>query len=196
MSATSAEDAVRAADRVGYPVVVKIDSPDVAHKSDVGGVRVGCANADDVRRAFTEMLADVRRRAPTPRIDGVLVQQMIARGIEMILGVKTDPLFGPAIVVGFGGVFVEVLRDVAVRVPPIDVGDAREMIDELRGAALLHGARGRSPADVGALAETIVKLAALADTHRDRLKALDINPLIVLDEGSGVVAVDWLVELA
>jgi len=120
----------------------------------------------------------------------------VAGGTEMILGVKTDPLFGPAVVCGFGGIFVEQLRDVSVRVPPIGRADAMAMVDELRGSAVLRGARGRAPADVDALADTIVRLAALAEAHRQSLRALDINPLLVLDAGRGVVAVDWLIELA
>jgi acyl-CoA synthetase (NDP forming) len=142
-----------------------------------------------------EIVAGVRAKAPAARIDGVLVQPMIAGGTEMILGVKTDPLFGPAVVCGFGGILVEVLRDVSIRVPPLSTDDAREMLGELRGARLLGGVRGRRPADVTALAETLVKLAALAEALGDRLRALDVNPLLVLDEGHGVVAVDWLIEL-
>ena len=191
-----ADDAVRVAARLGYPVVLKIDSPDIVHKTDVGGVRVGCAEAEAVRAAFREMLHEVRRRAPAARVDGVLVQQMVQGGTEMILGVKHDPLFGPAVVCGFGGVFVEVMRDVAVRVPPLDVAEARAMLAELRGSALLHGTRGHRPADVAALADALVRVAQLAEAHRDRIHALDINPLLVLDDGRGVVAVDWLVELA
>jgi acyl-CoA synthetase (NDP forming) len=187
---------VRAAGRVGYPVVLKIDSPDIVHKTDAGGVRVGCQDADSVRQAFQEMLAEVRRRAPAARLDGVLVQRMVAGGTEMILGVKSDPLFGPAVVCGFGGIFVEVLRDVSVRVPPLDASEALEMIADLRGSALLRGARGRPPADVAALADTLVRLATLAEAHRERLRALDVNPLLVLDDGRGVVAVDWLIEFA
>jgi acyl-CoA synthetase (NDP forming) len=113
----------------------------------------------------------------------------------MILGVKSDPLFGPAVVCGFGGILVEVLRDVSVRVPQLSAADAREMLAELRGARLLGGVRGRPPSDVGALADALVRLATLAEAHRDRLEALDINPLLVLPEGRGVVAVDWLIEL-
>jgi acetate---CoA ligase (ADP-forming) len=113
----------------------------------------------------------------------------------MIVGIKRDPLFGPAIVCGFGGVFVEILRDVAVRVPPLDHAEARAMLAELRGAALLHGARGRPPADVAALADVLVRVGRLAEAHRGSLRALDLNPLVVLDDGRGAVAVDWLVEL-
>jgi acyl-CoA synthetase (NDP forming) len=196
IAAKDASAAVAAAERLGYPVVLKIDSPDIAHKTDVGGVRVDCGDSAAVRAAFEEMLADVRRRAPAARIDGALVQRMIRGGREMLLGVKTDPLLGPAIVCGFGGIYVEQLRDVSLRVVPIDGTDAAAMIAELRGAAILSGARGRAPADTRALADAIVGVAALAEAHRDSLRALDINPLLVLDDGHGVVAVDWLIELA
>ena len=194
LPAASADEAVHVAERLGYPVVLKIDSPDIVHKTDVGGVRVGCRDAESVRQTFPQMLDEVRRRAPAARLDGILVQPMVAGGTEMILGVKSDPLFGPAVVCGFGGVLVEVLRDVSIRVPPLDATEALAMIGELRGGVLLRGVRGRPPADIAALTDTLVRLAALAEAHRPRLKALDINPLLVLDEGRGVVAVDWLVE--
>jgi acyl-CoA synthetase (NDP forming) len=194
-SARDAEQAVRAAEAVGYPVALKIDSPDLPHKSDVGGVRLGCADAAAVREGVRAMLHEVRRRAPTARLDGVLVQRMVSGGTEMLVGVKRDPLFGPAIVCGFGGVFVELLRDVAVRVPPLDRAEAMAMLAELRGVALLRGARGRPPADVGALADVLVAVARLAQTYRTSLRALDLNPLLVLDEGHGTIALDWLIEL-
>jgi hypothetical protein len=192
--AKDAEQAVLAAEALGYPVALKIDSPDIVHKTDVGGVRLGCADAASVREGVHAMLDEVRRRAPTTRIDGVVVQRMLGGGTEMIVGVKRDPLFGPAVVCGFGGVFVELLRDVAVRVPPLDRAEALAMIAELRGVALLRGARGRPPADVDALADTLVGVARLAETYATSLRALDINPLVVLDEGRGAVAVDWLIE--
>jgi acetate---CoA ligase (ADP-forming) len=195
-AAKDAGQAVEVAERLGYPVVLKIDSPDIVHKTDVGGVRVGCASAAAVGQACDEMLVEVRRRAPAARIDGVLVQPMIADGTEMILGVKTDPRFGPAVVCGFGGVLVEVMRDVSIRVPPLDEAEALAMIAELRGSALLRGVRGRPPGDVRALAATLVRLGALADAHRERLSALDLNPVLVRGDGRGVVAVDWLVEFA
>src|SRR5262249_55776967 len=129
-------------------------------------------------------------------IQGVVVQPMISGGTEMIVGVKRDPLFGPAVVCGFGGIFVELLRDIAIRVSPIGLDEARAMIEELRGASLLRGARGRPSADIGALADTLVHVAALTEACGERLVALDLNPLLVLEQGRGVVAVDWLIELA
>ena len=194
VAARDAAAAVAAAEQVGYPVVLKIDSPDVLHKSDVGGVRVGLADAAALRAATEEMLAEVGRRLPQARLDGVVVQPMIADGVETILGVKSDPLFGPAVVFGLGGIFVEVLKDVAIRVPPITAEDAREMIGEIRGGALLRGARGRPPADTAALADAIVQLGQLAAAYPRELVALDVNPLLVRPEGKGVVAVDWLVQ--
>jgi acyl-CoA synthetase (NDP forming) len=196
LPAADADAAVASAERLGYPVVLKVDAPDIAHKTDVGGVRLGCGDAGAVRRAFDHMLEDVRERAPAARIDGVLVQPMLAGGTEMILGVTRDPLFGPAVMCGFGGIFVEVMRDVSVRVPPLDTAEALAMVADLRGSVLLRGARGRPPADVAALAEALVGLARLAQVHGEWLRALDINPLFVLEEGRGVMTVDWLVELA
>jgi acyl-CoA synthetase (NDP forming) len=196
LPAADADAAVASAERLGYPVVLKVDTPDIVHKTDVGGVRVGCGDAGAVREAFDHILEDVRERAPAARIDGVLVQPMVAGGTEMILGVTRDPVFGPAVMCGFGGIFVEVMRDVSVRVPPLDTAEALAMIADLRGSVLLRGARGRPPADVAALAEALVGLAKLAQVHGERLRALDINPLLVLEEGRGVMAVDWLVEIA
>ncbi len=194
--ARTADEAATAADALGYPVVLKIESPDVLHKSDVGGVRVGLADAAAVRAAFSEMQDAVRRQRPDARLDGGVVQPMVSGGVEVILGVKTDPLFGPAVVFGLGGIFVEVLKDVAIRVPPLDAVEAREMVEEIRGAALLRGARGRPPADVAALADAIVRLGHLAQAQQGSLLALDLNPVLVLPEGQGVVAVDWLVQFA
>jgi acyl-CoA synthetase (NDP forming) len=193
--AKDAKQAVEAAQALGYPVVLKVDSPDIVHKTDVGGVRLGCADAAAVRKGVAAMLAEVRRRAPAARLDGVLVQPMLTGGTEMIVGIKHDPGFGPAIVCGFGGIFVELLRDVAVRVPPLDHAEALSMVAGLRGAALLRGVRGRPPADVNALADVLVRVARLAETYASSLRALDINPLVVLEEGRGAVALDWLIEV-
>ena len=197
VAAKDAETAVPAADRLGYPVALKIDSPDIAHKTDVGGVRVGCADAAAVRAAIRDMLDEVpaagtRRRGSTAS----LVQRMIGGGREMILGVKTDPLFGPAVVCGFGGIFVEQLRDVSVRVPPIDAADAH---GDDRRAARRRAPVGRARPAAGRRARAGRHARPAGRTGRRvprTLRALDINPLLVLDEGRGVVAVDWLIELA
>jgi acetyltransferase len=196
LAAADAREAVAAAEQVGYPVVLKIDSPDIPHKTDVGGVRLGCADDYSVQQAFAAMLAEVRERAPRARIDGVVVQPLVEGGVETLLGIQTDPAFGPAVVFGLGGVLAELLQDVAIRLPPLDLDDAQAMIAAIRGSALLRGARGRPPADVDALAAAIVRLGDLALEHAGQLVALDVNPLLVLPAGEGVRAVEWLIEFA
>jgi succinyl-CoA synthetase beta subunit len=180
---SSTEEAVAAADELGYPVVLKIESPEVLHKTDAGGVKLGVADAAGVREAYEAIAA-----LPV-RMEGVLVQPMASQGVEMILGVKRDPVVGPAVLLGMGGIFAEVLKDVSLRIPPISEHDAQEMVDELRGKTLLFGARGRPAADVEALVKMIVRVGQLAPS----LGALDINPLLVLPDG--VLAVDALVQL-
>jgi hypothetical protein len=196
LPAKGADEAVRAADQLGYPVALRVDSPDIAPATAVGSARTDCRDASAVRRAVDELLAEVPRRMPGARLDGVLVQRAVAGGIEMIVGVKIDPVLGPAVVCGFGGALAEVVPDVAVRVLPLDAAEAQAMVDELRGRPLLTGVRGHPPADVPALCNALVALARLADVHRGRLLALDIDPLLVLDEGRGTLAVGWRIELA
>ncbi|HLG73160.1 MAG TPA: acetate--CoA ligase family protein [Chloroflexota bacterium] len=193
--ARSVAEAVEAANELGYPAVLKIESPDVLHKTDAGGVRLGCASAEAVRDAYDGIIASVNAHAPSARIDGVLVQPMAGAGVEFILGVKHDPLVGPAVVAGLGGIFAEVLKDVSLRIPPFDEREAEDMIEELRGKALLRGARGRPPADVKALTQAIVRLGELAVALEGQLAALDVNPLLVLPEGQGVLALDALLQL-
>jgi acyl-CoA synthetase (NDP forming) len=192
--ATTPEAAAAAADTFGYPVVLKIASADIAHKSDLGLVRVGVADRDDVRAVARELLDIAAKRAPEARLDGVLVQQQIGDGVEMIVGIVTDPVLGPAITVGTGGVFAEVLRDVATRPLPIDRSDAREMVASLRGSALLAGARGRPPCDVEALLDVIEATARLASAAGGRIAELDLNPVVVTPDGA--LAVDSLIVTA
>lgn len=192
--AATADDAVAAADRFGYPVVLKIASADFPHKSDVGLVKVGVADAAAVRATFDEFIARAKQVNPKAAIDGVLVQQMVTGGTEMIVGVTRDSQLGPAVMVGTGGIFAEVLRDVAVRPLPLDRADAREMVESLRGVALLKGARGRPAGDIEALVDVILKVADMAATCGDRLAELDLNPVIVNERGA--IAVDSLVVAA
>lgn len=195
-AASDAEEAVREAAAVGYPVVLKILSADIAHKTDIGGVRLRLGDAASVRRAFDEILASAHRAAPQARIDGVIVAPMVNRGIEMILGVVRDPVFGPIIMCGLGGVFAEVLRDTALRVAPIELDEAHAMLGELRGRRLLDGVRGAPPADVDALARAIVALSELAIHQDDAIDSLDINPFIVLAKGEGAMALDAMIVTA
>ncbi|WP_030787628.1 acetate--CoA ligase family protein [Streptomyces sp. NRRL S-920] len=187
---TSAAAAVRAAGLVGYPVVMKASGPQLAHKTELGLVKVGLTSASQVRDAYRE-LTDIARYEDAP-LDGVLVCQMVERGVEMVVGVTRDPLFGPTVTVGLGGVLVEVLQDVAVRVPPFGEDQAKAMLRELRGRALLDGVRGAAPCDVDALVEVVLRVQRMALELGGELAELDINPLMVLPRGQGAVALDAL----
>ncbi|TEU15212.1 MAG: hypothetical protein E3J25_04035, partial [Anaerolineales bacterium] len=179
-----------------YPVVLKVLSPAIQHKTEIGGVRAGLQNERAVATAFREVMEVARRHHPRARLAGALIQEMISPGaVEVILGVLRDPDFGPVVVFGSGGVLVELLEDSSLRLPPLSREDALEMIRETRGARLLQGFRGRPPADVAALAGALVRLSQLALDLGDLIAALDINPLMVLPAGQGVRAVDVLVEV-
>ncbi|MFJ4962864.1 acetate--CoA ligase family protein [Streptomyces sp. NPDC088729] len=187
---TSAAAAVRAAGPVGYPVVMKASGPHLAHKTELGLVKVGLTSASQVRDAYRE-LTDIARYESID-LDGVLVCQMVERGVEMMVGVTHDALFGPTVTVGLGGVLVEVLHDAAVRVPPFGEEHVRDMLGELRGRALLEGVRGGSPVDVDALVEVVLRVQRMALELGEDLAELDINPLVVLGRGQGAVALDAL----
>jgi acyl-CoA synthetase (NDP forming) len=192
----TAEEAVEAAQRIGYPVVLKILSPDIQHKTEIGGVRVGLGDETAVVTAFHEVMEAARRHYPQAQIGGTVIQQMMpADAVEVILGMLRDPDFGPVVVFGSGGILVELLKDSSLRLPPLSREEALEMIHETRGARLLQGFRGRPPADIDALADALVRLSQLAVDLGDLIAALDINPLMVLPRGQGMRAVDVLVEL-
>ncbi|MEU6685276.1 acetate--CoA ligase family protein [Streptomyces sp. NPDC046832] len=187
---TSAAAAVRAAGLVGYPVVMKASGARIAHKTELGLVKIGLTSASQVRDAYRE-LTDIARYEDVA-LDGVLVCQMVEQGVEMVVGVAHDDLFGPTVTVGLGGVLVEVLRDTAVGVPPFGEEQARDMLAGLRGRALLDGVRGRPPADLDALVEVVLRVQRMALELGDQLAELDINPLMVLPQGQGAVALDAL----
>ena len=193
MLCTSAAEAVRAAKAIGYPVVMKISSPDLLHKSDLGLVEVGRrlrqGGARDVRRADAQ--GAPARPGKSGRVDGVLVCELVTGGVEMVVGVSQDPLFGPVVMVGLGGVFVEVLGDVTFRVPPFGRDEADRMLRELQGFPLLEGVRGAKPADVEALVDVIMNVQRLALDLADEVAELDVNPLVVKPRGA--VALDALV---
>ncbi len=194
--ATTAAEAVEAARRIGCPVVLKILSPDIQHKTEMGGVRVGLKDEMAVVTAFHEVMEAARRHHPQARLEGALIQEMIPRdAVEVILGVLQDPDFGPVVVFGSGGILVEFLEDFSLRLPPLSREEVLEMIHETRGVRLLQGFRGRSPADIDALADALVRLSQLAADLGDLIAALDINPLMVLPGEQGVRAVDVLVEV-
>ena len=193
--ATRPENAASLAAVIGFPVVMKIMSPDIPHKTEAGGVRIGVADGEQAKAVYDELVANARRFAPQARIDGVLVQEMVAGGTEVILGVNNDPLFGPAIMVGLGGVYAEVLHDVSFRLAPITLSEAHEMLRELRTFAILDGARGKPKCDIDELAVTLTRLSALAVDLKDHVAELDLNPLFVLPKGRGVRAGDALIKL-
>ncbi|MBI2169420.1 MAG: acetate--CoA ligase family protein [Actinobacteria bacterium] len=188
---TSSAEAARAAAKTGFPVVLKASSPDLLHKSDLGLVRVGLSSAGEVKRAYGELMDTVAEKAPRAQVEGVIVSEMVEGGVECVVGVSQDDLFGPTIMFGLGGIFVEVLHDVTFRVPPFDRAEAGRMIREVQGFPLLAGARGRAKADLGALVDVILKVQRLALDHAGSLAELDINPLVVRTKGA--VALDALV---
>ncbi len=188
----SATAAVRAAQSLGFPVVMKVSSSDLLHKSDLGLVKVGVDSAKQVRAIYDELMTRARRAGgKRVRIDGVLVSEMVTGGVETVVGVSQDPLFGPVVMVGLGGIFVEVLKDVTFRVPPFDRDEAERMLHELQGFPLLEGVRGGKPVDVGALVDVVMKVQRLALDLAGDVAELDVNPLVVRPRGA--VALDALV---
>jgi acetyltransferase len=195
VAANAASGAVEAAQTLGFPVVLKVDSADIAHKTEAGVVRIGLQNDAAVRSAYEEIMANAAKNAPEASVKGVLVQEMVSGGVEMIVGIKYDPQLGPMLVFGSGGVMVEVYNDVAVRHCPITRAEALDMISEVKAAKLLRGFRGKPPADVDALADTLVSVSQMAVHLEGAIAEADINPLMVLPAGQGVKAVDALIVL-
>jgi acyl-CoA synthetase (NDP forming) len=189
VSASTMEEARAAAEQMGYPVAIKVISEQISHKSDVGGVQLNLRNGPAVEAAFEDMLKRIHQSYPEAKIDGVLVQPMATGGQELILGGRQDPNFGPVVLIGLGGIFVEVLEEVSLRVAPITPKEAHEMIDELRGAPILKGARGHKPSDLQAVSEALLRLSQLLIDFPD-IRELDINPLRVFQENNGCRALD------
>ncbi len=192
--ARNEDEAVAAAESIGYPVVLKIASPDILHKTDIGGVKVNLASASEVRDAFDLIIYRATRHMPDANIWGCQVQQMIKGGRETIIGVNRDPQFGPLLMFGLGGVYVEAFKDVTFRVAPIDRREARDMISEIRSYALLRGVRGEKPADLEAVADTLVRISQLV-TDFPEIVELDINPLLAFPAGQGVLGLDMRLAL-
>jgi acyl-CoA synthetase (NDP forming) len=188
---TSAKQAVKAAEETGFPVVMKVSSPDLLHKSDAGLVQVGVESPKAVRAAYDHLLGKAKKASAKARVEGVLVCEMVSGGVETLVGVSTDALFGPVVTIGLGGIFVEVFEDVTFRVPPFDADEARRAVEELKGVKLLHGVRGQKPVDVDALVDVVMKVQRLAMDLAGDVRELDINPLVVRPRGA--VALDALV---
>jgi acyl-CoA synthetase (NDP forming) len=185
--ARTKKEAVALSKRMGFPVVLKIVSPDVIHKSDSGGVKLGLSNATQVGNAYSEIFSAVKKHYPKAKIQGVSVQKMARNGVEVIVGMTKDAQFGPVLMFGLGGVLVEVLKDVSFRIVPLVKRDAREMVREIKGYPLLEGYRGQEPADVALLEDLILKVSDFVDKSPE-IKELDINPIFAYKNGA--VAVD------
>lgn len=193
MLCRSADEAAEAAAKLGCPVALKINGAAFAHKTEIGGVMLGVETPQDAAAAYGEISARAGRAMPDAEDEGVIVAPMVSGGVEAILGVQIDPVFGPAVMFGLGGVFVEVFKDVSFRLAPFDKAEAFRMIEETKGVKLLRGVRGRPPADMDALADALVNLSRFAAANADKLSSVDLNPFVVLPEGKGAVALDALV---
>jgi acyl-CoA synthetase (NDP forming) len=189
--AQSPSDAVSAAEKLGYPCVLKVASIDIPHKTEFGALRLGLGTSEAVKTAYEEMLATVRTKIPNANIEGILVQKQM-KGIECLLGISRDDQLGPTLVLGLGGVFVEILADVAIRIPPISAAEARHALESLKGAKVFSGVRGAPPADLDALADMAARLSWLAYDLRDDIAEMDLNPVVVLPKGQGAFTVDAL----
>jgi acyl-CoA synthetase (NDP forming) len=188
--AVTADDAIQQARVIGYPVVLKGVCRALVHKSEAGAVKLNIADDESLRAAWQEITRGLAKDMPGERLDGCVVQPMLSGGIELIVGCRWDAQFGPVVVVGSGGILVEILDDVQMAIAPISAAHAKRLIRALRIAPVLAGVRGRKPADTAALAETVARLSELAAALGPRLAELDINPLLVLESGRGVIALD------
>jgi len=185
--ATSKEEAISIGEQLGFPLVLKIASPDVIHKSDTGGVKLNLKTASQAGKAYDDILRAVRQRQPEAKIHGVSVQKMARPGVEVIIGISQDTQFVPVLMFGLGGIFVEILKDVSFRIVPLTKRDAREMIREIKGYPLLEGYRGQEPVDVANLEEMIIKVSKFVE-QTPEIEELDLNPIFAYSDGA--IAVD------
>ncbi len=188
--ATNAGDAIAAAESFGFPVVAKIVSPDILHKTEIGGVALNLQSKDQVAKAFDDLMSRAKTARPQARIEGVLIAPMIKGGVECILGVQRDPVFGPVVMFGLGGILVEALRDVSFRLAPFGKAEAHRMIDSIKARAVLDGWRGAPATDIEALADALVALSRFAASAGEKLESIDINPFVAMPKGKGVMALD------
>ncbi len=183
---TSAEEAVKQAKKIGFPLVMKVVSPQILHKTDVGGVKVGLDNVNDVKKTFKDMYGRLSKKKGV-EIKGILLEKMVPKGVELIVGIQNDPQFGPVIMVGLGGIMTEVMKDVAFRLLPITTSDAKSMLNELKGSALLKGFRGSEPIDTNMVAKMLVQIGKLGVDNADYINSVDFNPVVVYPKSHFVV---------
>jgi acetyl-CoA synthetase (ADP-forming) len=191
--ATTVEEAVNQAKKIGFPIVCKIVSPDILHKSDAGGVKVGIKTLDETDKVFAEIISNAKRYKSDATITGVLIQEMAPQGREVIVGAIRDPQFGPALMFGLGGIFVEVLKDVAFRIAPLSEYDAKNMIKEIKGYPLLKGVRGESPIDEQALVKILLGVSKIVSSNSE-ISELDLNPVFAYEKGAIVADARVLLE--
>ncbi len=184
--ALTQDETIKFAEQIGYPTVLKIVSPDVLHKSDVGGVMLDLKSASEVKDAYDKLLKNVKAHKPDAKIVGVLVQEMVPSSTEVIVGAIKDPQFGPTLMFGLGGIFVEILKDVTFRIAPIVESDAREMITEVKAYPILKGYRSQPPADIDAIVKILLNTSRLVMDHME-IKELDFNPIMVYEKGAKTV---------
>lgn len=191
--AQSPEEAVHIAQGIGYPVVLKVCSSEILHKTEAGAVRLGVSSDIEVKSTFEELLSKSQMYNPRAKREGVLVQEMVQGGEEVIIGMFQDPNFGPVLLFGLGGIFVEVIKDISLRIPPLSQAEAEEMVQEVKGIRLLDGYRGREPKDIKALVDALIRFSYFCMDLKEKVNTAEINPLMVLEKGKGVKAVDALV---
>jgi 4-hydroxybutyryl-CoA synthetase (ADP-forming) len=187
--AKSEDDAIEAANKIGYPVVMKIASPQIVHKSDAGGVKVNLTNDEEIRNSFKEIVASAKKYDGKAEIKGALVVEMVKGGKEMIIGSKLEPGFGPVIMLGMGGIYVEILKDVTFRLAPLTDQESNDMISSIKTKKLLEGVRGEKPSDIEKLSECIQRLSQLVTDFRE-IKELDMNPVLVMEKDQGCKILD------
>ncbi len=193
--ATTVEEAVEVGSALGYPLAIKVNSPTISHKTEAKAVVLGVKDREELVQAYLQVLANARDYDPKAQINGVLIQEMVNPGVEIILGITYDPQFGPTIMFGLGGIFAEVLKDVSCRVAPLTRLDIEDMIQEIKGFKILQGFRKKPKSDIEAIIDVATKLSRLSIELEGVIKEVDINPLVVFEEGKGAKAVDALIVL-
>ncbi len=191
----SPHEAIRFAKEIGFPVVLKIDSPDILHKSEANAIRLDVNSKEEIFQFYDEIIENAEKYNPNATINGVLVQEMLRNGSEVMIGMSQDPQFGPTIAFGLGGIFVEVLKDITLRITPFSKSDAEQMVKEIKGYHILQGTRGKKRSDIEAVIDVLLRISRMAQDWKDNISEIDINPLIVFEEGHGVKAADALVVL-
>lgn len=187
--AKTAEEAIIAAEEIGYPLVMKVVSPQISHKSDIGGIKLSLQNAAEVKAAYQDIMNSIPKKLSDASLEGVQLQPMLSGGREVILGMVHDPTFGPMLMFGLGGIYVEILKDIRFAIAPVDEREAREMITGIKTYPLLAGVRGKKPSDIDALVETVLKVSRLVCDFPE-IEEFEINPMMVFEKGKGALAVD------